>query len=60
MQLSRLPKVKKYALQTAYCLINGVISMGRRNTRIGPEFVENKSQKRWLGQRSRNVALAGF
>jgi len=41
-------------------LINAVISMGRRNTQLRPEFIENKSQKRWLGQRSRNVALAGF
>src|ERR1700722_15672977 len=34
--------------------------MGRRNTQLRTEFVENKSQKRWLGQRSRNVALVGF
>jgi hypothetical protein len=41
-------------------LVSRVISMGRRNTQLRPEFIENKSQKRWLGQRSRNVALAGF
>ena len=31
------------------CPVCAVVSMGRRNTQLRPEFIENKSQKRWLG-----------
>jgi 2-methylisocitrate lyase-like PEP mutase family enzyme len=58
--LNTLSELTRYHVESLQRPINVVISMGRRNTRLRPEFVENKSQKRWLRSSGRNFALARF